>query len=152
MRRSDDTSNSFVTTAEQAVANNNNSTATTTSTTMCVLNGEERREMFCVPTCEHGKPCPVALWIDADRRTVRVQRRDYHPVHIHRSSLSSSSSSEDRRSPDSVMASGSSTTTVSESELRQSLRGTTLKPKNAVDRVIQAVLMKWRVVEHSSSS
>jgi hypothetical protein len=37
----------------------------------CVLHGEERREIFSVPTCEHGGPFPVSLWINGlDRKIV----------------------------------------------------------------------------------
>jgi len=99
------------------------------SATTTVLNGEERREIFCVPTCEHGQPCQISLWMDADRRTVRVQRNHHRKP------------STERMSPDSVM-----NDTISESALLQSLRGP--KPKNAVERVIQAVLLKWKVIDH----
>jgi hypothetical protein len=37
-----------------------------------VLHGEEQRELFAVPTCEHGHPWPVCIWIDASTRTVRL--------------------------------------------------------------------------------
>ena len=105
---------------------------TDTHTTV-VLNGEQRREIFSVPTCEHGQPCQVALWMDADRRMVRVQR--HHQTQ---------SSTGDHPFPDAVSGAAG----VSESVLLQSLRGTTIKPKNAVDRVIQAVLLKWKMVDY----
>ena len=120
-----DNGSSYVTTAEQV----------TDSATTTVLNGEERREIFAVPTCERGQPCQVSVWMDADRRTVRVQRTRRKPR--------SQSKAEQRMSPDSVMGGDF----ISESSLTQSLRGTNLKPKNAVDRVIQAVLLKWKVIE-----
>jgi hypothetical protein len=37
-----------------------------------ILHGEEQRELFAVPTCEHGHPWPVSIWIDASTRTVRL--------------------------------------------------------------------------------
>ena len=114
-------STSYVTTADQVTGD---------SSTFSVLNGEERREVFAVPTCELGQPCPVSVWIDADSRTVRVQRN-----HRRRPS-------KERMSPDSVMGGGGDL--VSESALAQSLRGVT-RPKNAVERIIQVVLLKWKV-------
>lgn len=35
-----------------------------------VLNGEERKEIFAVPTCEYGEPCPTSLWLDGSRRLI----------------------------------------------------------------------------------
>jgi hypothetical protein len=40
---------------------------------MAVLDGEDCREVFHVPTCEYGKPCDSVLWIDGRQRTIVVQ-------------------------------------------------------------------------------
>lgn len=38
----------------------------------CVLNGEERKEIFAVPTCEHRRPWPISLWINGRDRQVTI--------------------------------------------------------------------------------
>ncbi len=45
-----------------------------------VLNGEERKEIFAVPTCEYGEPCPTSLWLDASRRVVILSCRGGNPL------------------------------------------------------------------------
>ena len=40
---------------------------------MAVLDGEDCREVFHVPTCEYGRPCASILWLDGRQRTVTVQ-------------------------------------------------------------------------------
>jgi hypothetical protein len=42
------------------------------ATVDCVLNGEERREIFAVPTCEHRRPWPISLWINGRDRQVTI--------------------------------------------------------------------------------
>lgn len=39
-----------------------------------VLNGEERLEIFAVPTCEYAQPPSTRLWIDERRRLIRLER------------------------------------------------------------------------------
>ncbi|GAX24714.1 hypothetical protein FisN_4Hh272 [Fistulifera solaris] len=45
-----------------------------------VLNGEERKEIFAVPTCEYGEPCSTSLWLDASRRVVILSCRGGKPL------------------------------------------------------------------------
>ena len=40
---------------------------------MAVLDGEDCREVFHVPTCEYGRPCESILWLDGRQRLVTVQ-------------------------------------------------------------------------------
>ena len=37
-----------------------------------VLFGEDKRELFSVPTCHFGRQCGVSLWIDAHDKTVHI--------------------------------------------------------------------------------
>mmetsp|Transcript_14386 Transcript_14386/g.33235 ORF Transcript_14386/g.33235 Transcript_14386/m.33235 type:complete len:274 (+) Transcript_14386:235-1056(+) len=47
-----------------------------------VLNGEDRCELFTVPTCQYKKPCATSLWIhDADRTVyMRGEKDDQYPT------------------------------------------------------------------------
>lgn len=38
-----------------------------------VLNGEDRRELFSVPPCQHGRPPSCSLWIDVSARAVYIR-------------------------------------------------------------------------------
>lgn len=40
---------------------------------MAVLDGEDCREVFHVPTCEYGRPCDAIVWIDGRQRMIMVQ-------------------------------------------------------------------------------
>jgi hypothetical protein len=126
-------STEYVTTAVDPAVESSHVTA--------VLMGEERREIFAVPTCAHGQPCPVTLWIDADTRTVRIQtiagtrNSGWRPPGDH-----------PRQSPDSVTGGVSQwQSAVTELSLQQALR-TVKAVTNAKERVLQAVLLKWKVV------
>jgi len=84
-----------------------------------VLNGEERKEIFAVPTCEHEKPWPVSLWVDGNTRSITIVGKQPENT--------------------SVMP-------FMASHIRQALRQVP-KSKSVKDRMIQAVLCKWNV-EH----
>lgn len=40
---------------------------------MAVLDGEDCREVFHVPTCEYGRPCESSIWLDGRQRVITVQ-------------------------------------------------------------------------------
>lgn len=69
-------SREFVTEARQAVLGTIPFAyaASDSDTTVSILNGEEQRELFSVPTCEYGQPVPVSLWVDGAKRTVVISR------------------------------------------------------------------------------
>lgn len=50
----------------------------THATTVYVLNGEDKREMFSVPTCQFKYEAPVSLVINDRRRTIRIVRQSQH--------------------------------------------------------------------------
>lgn len=85
-----------------------------------VLNGEDTREIFAVPPCEYGKPCPHSLWLDSSRRLVILSNPG-----------------------------GTAATHFSSHHLLQVLRNRK-PPKTDKDRVIQAVLNKWNVIEETA--
>lgn len=131
-----------------------------------VLHGEERYEILSVPTCVYQKPYPTSIWIDSTNRIVRIKKTVTNhsgpssvPTPIHPRQMS----------PQSIMTSSPSflslpqeaTYMIDETSLLHSLRNaavrghslllsqpppsspTTLSSK---ERVLQAVLMKWKVV------
>ena len=118
-----------------------------------ILNGEEQLEMFSVPTCELGHPGRTTLWIDENRRTVRLKS----------SSPGSSSSQQLQFSCAQLMETLSSSSNNSNHGGRSSrnesissnhrsgspliLLNTPRKSMTLKDRVVQAVLRKWTVVE-----
>lgn len=88
-----------------------------------VLHGEEELEMFAVPTCEYGQPWPVTVWIDEERRTIVIRRREDCSVE--------QSSGRPALTPESLM---------------QALL-TNKSKMTKKDRVVAAVLSKWVVGE-----
>ena len=85
---------------------------------VAVLNGEESHDIFAVPPCTYGRPCPDALWLDPVRRTVLVLR-DNNDDNRHRWTAQ---------------------------QLRETLQMRTA-PQTDKERVMQAVLGRWKVVE-----
>eukprot|EP00977_Amphora_coffeiformis_P011127 scaffold2657_cov89-Amphora_coffeaeformis.AAC.21 len=83
---------------------------------MAVLDGEDCREVFHVPTCEFGRPCESILWLDGRQRVVTVQ-----------------STSDDICNPRMVQAA-----------LRQSVSKNTGNRKERM--LVQAILSKWKIV------
>jgi len=82
-----------------------------------VLFGEDQRELFHVPTCRFGRECGISLWIDSDSRIVYIVGN---------------------KSEDMV--------TLSPEVLEQVLLSMT-NPKNVQQRVVCAVLRKWKIVD-----
>lgn len=85
-----------------------------------VLNGEERREFFSVPTCEYGRPWPVSIWVSSSDRQVRIVGTTVPHARQHSPPLTI---------PQVTAALGIGPT------------------KTIKDRMVQAVLAKWRVTK-----
>jgi hypothetical protein len=83
-----------------------------------VLNGEESQDIFAVPPCEYLKPCPDSLWLDASRRLLILSRNSDTSPAPH----------------------------LTCQQLLQALQNQK-SSKADKDRVIVAVLNKWKVVE-----
>lgn len=86
---------------------------------LTVLNGEESPDMFAVPPCEYRQPCSDGIWLDLQRRTVVLQSMDNRSNREH----------------------------VTANALLQALHNTRRVAKTDYDRVIQAVVSKWKVEE-----
>ena len=104
---------------------------------LSIVDGEDNRERFSVPTCQYGKPHPVSLVIDGDNKTIHLIHRD-------------SSDKEASVTRDSIYralvkpASNSSNSFMS--------NDTTIKEKKtSIDRVISAVLSRWKIEESTIS-
>jgi tRNA A37 threonylcarbamoyladenosine synthetase subunit TsaC/SUA5/YrdC len=96
-----------------------------------VLHGEEQREIFAVPTCEHQRPWPMTVVVDATRRVVTLQ--GHTPVTSLCPVLG-------------VTAVGLRQALVE--RVSSSATASALTPSQAVkDRLIRSVLAKWTVVE-----
>lgn len=88
--------------------------------TVHVLNGEDKRELFSVPTCQYGGPCKHSLWIDESCRTVYIR-----------------GGAKDVMKKDSVIRAllAGNTSPVDDEKLKNR------------NRVMTAVVRKWRVVD-----
>lgn len=120
-----------------------------------VMNGEDKRELFSVPTCQYGKPHPYSLWIDDGARVVYI-----------RGSHSESGVDTARRQPQhqDVATTTTSATTpgsvagVVKAVLTSAVASTSSSPSTTNDnrlqnrnRVIAAVLRKWKVVDQRTT-
>ena len=91
-----------------------------------IVNGEDNREMFSVPTCQYGKSHPISLVIDGDNKTIHLIRH-----------------AKDEASP-----------VTKDSVYRALIKPDTNKKEkkgdtSSIDRVISAVLSRWKIVESS---
>lgn len=88
---------------------------------MAVLDGEDCREVFHVPTCEYGRPCESVLWVDGRQRVVTVQSASQNVVSC------------DER--------------MVQAALRQNTRPKSQRTGNRKERMLmQAIISKWKVV------
>lgn len=89
------------------------------SSRMAVLDGEDRREVFHVPTCEVGRPCETTIWLDGRQRVITVQ-----------------------------VAGGASEDICSVNMVRAALRHpvSKLSGQKKERMLVQAILSKWKVV------
>jgi tRNA A37 threonylcarbamoyladenosine synthetase subunit TsaC/SUA5/YrdC len=111
------------------------------ATVDCVLNGEERREIFAVPTCEHRRPWPISLWINGKDRQVTILDASASAT----ATATSSSSSNDLPQPlnvESVLQAVRSRNYSSSSTRAKKSPGTVFR-----DRMVQTILAKWTVLK-----
>jgi hypothetical protein len=105
------------------------------ATVDCVLNGEERREIFAVPTCEHRRPWPISLWINGKDRQVTILDSS--------SASATASSNTDLPQPlnvESVLQAVRSRNYSSSSSRAKKSPKTLFR-----DRMVQTILSKWTV-------
>lgn len=95
-----------------------------------VMNGEERRETFCVPTCEHGNDQP-SLFIDTRKRTITIRNGKQSLTTLSRAQVVSYLQRRNRRS--SLVPPSSPSSQSCELSKREKL--------------VEAVLGRWKV-EH----
>jgi hypothetical protein len=122
-----------------------------------IVNGEDNRESFTVPTCQYGKPHPVALVIDGDNKTVHLIRNCQGQA---AKKTGEDASKESRFTKDSIYR--ALLKPASPSNARQSLNfgrshshDSTSERKGdspSIDRVITAVLSRWKIQESIISS
>jgi hypothetical protein len=108
------------------------------STVDCVLDGEERREIFAVPTCEHGRPWPVSLWINGRDRQVTILDN------------SSASSSDNLPGLPNLSQPALNVEGVLQTVRSRHTSSTSTRSKKSPkalfrDRMVQAILSKWTV-------
>ena len=129
-----DSCNHFVSQQERQLGRNGSRTHSQTSSlleaeTIHVLNGEDKRELFVVPTCQHQRPCPFALWIDTVARCVYIRGERW--------------------------TSSRTETKFSSSDLHRLLGAHHLATKGDRfrnrPRVVAAVLRKWQIVDERTN-
>jgi hypothetical protein len=110
---------------------------------ICIVNGEDTtRESFSVPTCNYGGTYPISLVLDGANRTIHMLRSHGDGVNkkcsnftketIYRSLL---------QSPSSSWKSNSAIVNVDNGSNKAA------STRREIDRVITAVLSRWKVVE-----
>jgi hypothetical protein len=114
------------------------------ATVDCVLNGEERREIFAVPTCEHGRPWPVSLWINGRDRQVTILDSSSS------SGAYSNSSSDNFPSLTNLSQPALNVEGVLQTVRSRHTSSTSTRSKKSPkalfrDRMVQAILSKWTV-------
>lgn len=114
-------SNAYMTKAAE-VCNHYASQFFTEKQTVHVLNGEDKRELFSVPTCQYGGPCSYSLWIDESCRTVYIRGKHDVPTVMRERSI--------------LRAIGSVSASPGQDERAMHRL-----------RVMTAVLRKWKVVD-----
>jgi hypothetical protein len=118
-----------------------------------VMNGEDKRELFSVPTCQYGKPFPYSLWIDEGARVVYIRgshsesgggtaRRQ--PQHPDAAATTPGSVAVVVKAVLTSVASSASSSSSSSSSSPSAMNDKRLQNRN---RVIAAVLRKWKVVD-----
>jgi len=126
-------------------ASSNNSNVNRAAEQIYVVNGEDTtHENFSVPTCNYGGVSPISLVVDGDNRTIHLLRHhqnghdvvsggcnNIHKEKIYRALL---------QPPSSLR----STTAVNVDNCSNGKASSTRE----IDRVITAVLSRWKVVEH----
>ena len=105
-----------------------------------IVDGEDNHERFSVPTCQYGKPHPVSLIIDGDNKTIHLIHHDSSDkeAFITRDSIYRALVKPANNTGQSFMS-----------------KDTTIKEKKgdttSIDRVITAVLSRWKIEESTIS-
>ena len=104
-----------------------------------VVDGEDTRESFSVPTCQYGEIHPVSLVIDGDNRTIHL---------IRRSSVTVPSKGAGDEGPLVVSKATVRRALLNPTSFRSLDIGAEKKRDNTdtIDRVISAVLSRWTIV------
>jgi Telomere recombination len=115
------------------------------STSVHVLDGEDKRELFAVPTCQYGMPSPTSLWIDDSIRTIYLRgTKDGPEDTIFSSSLPSLVSITQALE----LIQNDIPTTSSDPQNSQSLD----ERRKHRNRVVAAVLRKWKVIDQRTEA
>lgn len=104
-----------------------------------IVDGEDTRESFSVPTCQHDEPHPISLVVDGENRTVHLIRNCQRTSHEKTSDAESPANEASLVTKSSVYRALLETT--SHNSRRQSFKGDGV----SVDRVITAVLSRWKI-------
>jgi hypothetical protein len=109
-----------------------------------VVDGEDTRESFSVPTCQYGEIHPVSLVIDGENRTI-------HLIHRRSSSAtvpSKGAAEESDKGPLVISKATVRRALLNPASFRSLDVSTEKKVDNndTIDRVISAVLSRWAVV------
>eukprot|EP00985_Skeletonema_marinoi_P008764 scaffold4011_cov128-Skeletonema_marinoi.AAC.3 len=126
-------------------ASSNNSNVNRAAEQIYIVNGEDTtHENFSVPTCNYGGVSPISLVVDGDNRTIHLLRhhqnghnvvsggcKNIHKDKIYRALLQPPSSLRSTTAANVNNCSNKKTSSTRE-----------------IDRVITAVLSRWKVVEH----
>jgi hypothetical protein len=115
-----------------------------------IVDGEDTRESFSVPTCQYGKPHPVSLLIDGENRTIHLIRRCLDSPEsllvskgsIHRALLKPASTTNNGQS---LQLSGASHSLDAVKEKKAD-------SSSSIDRVITAALSRWKIRETTIGS
>lgn len=105
-----------------------------------IVDGEDNRESFSVPTCQYGKPHPVSLVIDGDNRTIHLLRLNHGPD---AKELAGVTIKETLLTKDAVYrALLKPTSSRAHPHMKQKTGESA-----SIDRVITAVLSRWKIQE-----
>jgi len=125
-----------------------------------VLNGEDNRESFSVPTCQYGKPHPVSLVIDGDNQTIHLIHRSVGGANAGKSNGAATKETlVTKRSVYRALLEPASQSTGQSFNLNNcgaySQNSATEKRGDgttSIDRVITAVLSRWKIQESATSA
>ena len=108
-----------------------------------IVDGEDNRESFSVPTCQYGEVHPVSLVVDGDSRTVHLIRRDDAPVVTRKDEA-------DGISDGTILSEASVLRALLKPASFHSLDAIIEKKGDGtgtIDRVITAALSRWKIQE-----
>ena len=114
-----------------------------------VVNGEDNRETFTVPTCQYGKPYPVSLVVDGENRTIHLIHR-CHPDTKETTKGPEKSNIVTKHSVYRALvqpASARRRHSFNRSSSLDSIKEQKGDSSTSIDRVITAVLSRWKVQE-----